>query len=89
MRLQIHPDTESFAYEPLHFDSTKVTRRVIKAGLLKMAGVFLGGIVLSLWPCTYSHQVHADERGKTEAMPDYLSGEEIQSVKVYRAVVPS
>jgi serine protease Do len=89
MRLQIRSDTESFAYEPVRFESTKGSRRVIKAVLLKMAGVFLGGIVLSLWPCTYSHPVHADEHGKTEAMPDYLSGEEIQSVKVYRAVMPS
>ena len=89
MGRKIHPDTQSFRYAPPAFNSTNGRRKMIKAALPKMAGVFLAGIFFVLWPCTYSNQAHAGEQAEAGAMPDYLSGEEIQSVKVYKAVVPA
>ena len=89
MRQKTHPATQSFRYEPLGFNSTNGRQQVIKAALPRMAGVFLAGILFMLWSCTCSHQVHASEQASAGAMPDYLSGAELQSAKVYKAVVPA
>ncbi len=89
MRQETHPATQPYRYEPLGSNSTNGRRQVTKAALLKVAGVFLAAIFFAGWPCTYPHQAHAGEQAKAGAMPDYLSREEIQSVKVYKAVVPA
>ncbi|MFZ0449712.1 MAG: trypsin-like peptidase domain-containing protein [Desulfatiglandaceae bacterium] len=89
MRQKTHADTESLPYETPRFHSTNGRRQVIKAALMKMAVVFLAGLSFMLWSCTYSHQVHAGEQAQAGVMPDYLSGAELQSAKVYQAVVPA
>ncbi len=89
MRQKAQSDTERFQYKTLLFYSTNGRHQVIKAALPRMAGVFLAGILFMLWSCTCSHQVHASEQASAGAMPDYLSGAELQSAKVYKAVVPA
>jgi serine protease Do len=89
MRQKTHPGTRPPRHETPAFYSTNGRQKVLKAAVLKMPGVFLFVILCALWSCTCSSRVHADEKARAGVMPDYLSGEELQSAKVYKKVVPA
>jgi serine protease Do len=91
MRPKTHPDEKPPQYENenLRFCSINGRQQAAKSVIQKMPGVFFIGIFFLLWSCTYFAQVHADEVAQSRIMPDYLSGEEIQSAKVYKEAVPA
>jgi serine protease Do len=56
---------------------------------LKRPASLFSGTLFVLCFCIYTPGLHADNDTQPRVMPDYLSGEELQSVRVYQKVLPA